>query len=216
MWLLNEKIYTEMSADNLSDVRTNRGIRLHKIIRMITIGLGGEGYLAFMGNEFGHGEWIDFPRAGNGESYKYCRRQWSLEDQAHTKFHWLSNFDKALMALDEEYEWQRSREFVVLADNLSKLIVWDRGNLVFCTSFHPFNEDYEAILPLRQPGAYKIVLTTNAVEFGGDGNGTVIGNQFEAQHYDQLSVESQQCLNGHEWFIKVWVKKQNGYVLARQ
>ena len=69
---------------------------------------------------------------------------------------------------------------MVLADNLSKLIVWDRGNLVFCTSFHPFNEDYEAILPLRRSGVYEVVLTSNAEEFGGDGKGTIIGNKFEA------------------------------------
>lgn len=69
---------------------------LHKMIRLLTIGLGGEGYLNFMGNEFGHPEWIDFPREGNGNSYHYCRRQWSLGDDITLKFAMLKSFDKSM------------------------------------------------------------------------------------------------------------------------
>lgn len=32
------------------------------MIRLLTFSLGSKAYLNFMGNEFGHPEWIDFPR----------------------------------------------------------------------------------------------------------------------------------------------------------
>lgn len=81
----------------------DRGMALHKMIRLITIGLGGEGYLNFMGNEFGHPEWIDFPREGNGFSYHYCRRQWNLVDNENMRFKQLNNFDRAMNALVEKF-----------------------------------------------------------------------------------------------------------------
>ena len=43
-----------MAVDRPSTPLIDRGIALHKMIRLITMGLGGEGYLNFMGNEFGH------------------------------------------------------------------------------------------------------------------------------------------------------------------
>jgi 1,4-alpha-glucan branching enzyme len=78
MWLFNEEIYTGMSKLNPASVVIDRGMALHKMIRLISQSLGGEAYLNFMGNEFGHPEWIDFPREGNGNSFQYCRRQWPL------------------------------------------------------------------------------------------------------------------------------------------
>lgn len=81
----------------------DRGMALHKMIRLITIGLGGEGYLNFMGNEFGHPEWIDFPREGNGFSYHYCRRQWNLVDNENMRFKQLNNFDRAMNTLVEKF-----------------------------------------------------------------------------------------------------------------
>ncbi|KAH0573263.1 1,4-alpha-glucan branching enzyme [Spironucleus salmonicida] len=215
MWLLNEKIYSDMSAIQGPEDRTDRGIRLHKVIRLLTIGMGGEGYLAFMGNEFGHPEWIDFPRTGNGESFKHCRRQWSLEDSSHTKFHWLSLFDKDLMNLNKQFPWQLSREFVNVTDNEAKTLVWDRANLVFIISMHPFNGDYEAIIPIRQPGAYKVVLTSNGKQYGGDGQGTQKDNLFRTIPESQCDNTCRDKLNGCGQFIKVWIKKQCGYVLEK-
>jgi len=85
MWLFDSEIYHGMKKDNHSII-VDRAIALHKIIRLITSGLGGEAYLNFMGNEFGHPEWIDFPREGNGFSYHYCRRQWNLSDNVELKY----------------------------------------------------------------------------------------------------------------------------------
>ena len=82
----------------------DRGMALHKMIRLVTMSLGGEGYLNFMGNEFGHPEWIDFPREGNGWSYQYCRRQWSLPDNPNLKYSFLNEFDKAMVALSQKYK----------------------------------------------------------------------------------------------------------------
>jgi 1,4-alpha-glucan branching enzyme len=94
--LCDSKMYTDMTVFSNDDT-VARGVALHKLIRMITLSLGGEGYLNFMGNEFGHPEWIDFPREGNDWSYFYCRRQWHLADDHLLKYGWLNRFDKALV-----------------------------------------------------------------------------------------------------------------------
>jgi 1,4-alpha-glucan branching enzyme len=107
-WLMNQEIYTGMSIHGHPSVVIDRGIALHKLIRLITIGLGGEAYLNFMGNEFGHPEWIDFPREGNGFSYHYSRRQWSLCDNPGLRFARLRNFDKAFNQLEDTFNWLRS------------------------------------------------------------------------------------------------------------
>ncbi len=77
-------------------LRVDRGMALHKMIRLLTQSLGGEAYLNFMGNEFGHPEWIDFPREGNNYSYEFCRRKWSLVDNPNLRFEFLNNFDKQM------------------------------------------------------------------------------------------------------------------------
>src|SRR5437763_44745 len=106
----------------------DRGIALHKMIRLITFSLSGEGYLNFMGNEFGHPEWIDFPREGNGYSYHYCRRQWSLADNPQLKYQGLLNFDAAMQKLDEDYHVLSDKlieQLMVHEDN--KLLIYRRG-----------------------------------------------------------------------------------------
>src|SRR4028118_774505 len=82
----------------------DRGIALHKMLRLITISLGGEAYLNFIGNEFGHPEWIDFPREGNNWSMKYARRQWSLADNALLRYKGLNDFDRAMLSLDVNHD----------------------------------------------------------------------------------------------------------------
>ncbi len=90
MWLFDKEIYTNMSLLSEETLTVHRGIALHKLLRLITIALGGEGYLNFMGNEFGHPEWIDFPREGNKFSYYYCRRQWHLADDDLLYYHYFN------------------------------------------------------------------------------------------------------------------------------
>lgn len=107
MWLFDKEIYTSMSVFTCSLV-ADRGVALHKMLRLITLGLGGEAYLNFMGNEFGHPEWIDFPREGNGFSYHYCRRQWHLSDDPNLRFCQLKRFDKSMNELEQKFNWLSS------------------------------------------------------------------------------------------------------------
>lgn len=107
-WLMGDAIYTHMSVLN-ANLAVDRGIALHKMIRLLTFSVAGEGYLNFMGNEFGHPEWIDFPRAGNDFSYHYARRQWSLADTAHLRYKGLNAFDKAMQRLDMRLDLLRAR-----------------------------------------------------------------------------------------------------------
>ena len=113
---------------------------LHKMIRLLTIGLGGEAYLNFMGNEFGHPEWIDFPREGNGFSYHYCRRQWHLSDDPNLKYSFLKRFDKAFNELEERFHWMRvgQHQFITMAHEDDKIIIFERGDLLFIFNFHPY------------------------------------------------------------------------------
>lgn len=140
MWLFDSEIYHGMKKDNHSII-VDRAIALHKIIRLITSGLGGEAYLNFMGNEFGHPEWIDFPREGNGFSYHYCRRQWNLSDNVELKYSQLKRFDKAMNELEERFHWMRvgSHQYITLSHEDDKLIVFERGDLLFIFNFHPTN-----------------------------------------------------------------------------
>ena len=95
-------MYDHMRIKN-NNIQVDRGVALHKLIRFITLATAGNGYLNFMGNEFGHPEWIDFPREGNLWSYKYARRQWHLGDDVTLKYHWLARFDRAIISLAKQY-----------------------------------------------------------------------------------------------------------------
>jgi 1,4-alpha-glucan branching enzyme len=101
MWLFGQEIYSSMSITSPPSIVVERGVALHKMIRLLTLGLGGEAYLNFMGNEMGHPEWIDFPREGNNFSYHYCRRQWSLGENPNLRYSFLKNFDTAMNKLEE-------------------------------------------------------------------------------------------------------------------
>eukprot|EP00879_Flechtneria_rotunda_P014145 GHRR01014777.1.p1 GENE.GHRR01014777.1~~GHRR01014777.1.p1 ORF type:complete len:194 (+),score=35.50 GHRR01014777.1:929-1510(+) len=108
MWLFDAEMYTNMSTLNEATPVIDRGMSLHKMIRTITMALGGEAWLNFMGNEFGHPEWLDFPREGNGWSHQHCRRQWSLVDTEHMRYCQLNAWDKAMMELDDKYSFTTS------------------------------------------------------------------------------------------------------------
>ena len=98
---MDKEMYSGMSLLTPANHIVDRGIALHKMIRMVTMSLGGEGYLTFMGNEFGHPEWIDFPRIGNDWCYNHARRQWNLADMTHLRYIHLNNFDAAMHGLEE-------------------------------------------------------------------------------------------------------------------
>ena len=166
--LIDEEIYTGMSK-YYSSTKVDRGIALHKMMRLFTFGLGGEAYLNFMGNEFGHPEWIDFPRAGNGNSYKYARRQWHLADDDNLKYKFLLQFDKEMIGMETKYTFLYiySHQYVTLTHNDDKVIIYERGKLVFVFNFHP-TKSYEHYPIGTYWGTDHIwVLDTDKTRFGG-------------------------------------------------
>ncbi|CEF97678.1 Glycosyl hydrolase, family 13, catalytic domain [Ostreococcus tauri] len=167
-WLMDAEMYDGMSTLNEPSVVIERGIALHKMLRLVTASLGGEGYLTFMGNEFGHPEWVDFPREGNGWSHDYCRRRWDLADADHLRYQHLLNFDKGMLALDDQYSYiAAAHQHVSTADDNRQILVFERGPLVFVFNFHP-HQTYEGLeIGVPEPGKYQLAFDTDAREFGG-------------------------------------------------
>ena len=167
--LMDKEMYTSMSIFTPS-ITVDRGIALHKMIRLFTITLGGEAWLNFMGNEFGHPEWIDFPRFDNGWSYKYARRQWSLNDNHDLKYHFMGDFDKAMIAfMKETHVNQTQPGWLLKADEENKTVVYERGNLIFVFNWGTKSiPDYK--IPVRETGDYRIIFTSDDKAFGGFGN----------------------------------------------
>lgn len=168
-WLMDQEMYWHMTEDD-QNMEIERGIALHKLIRLITLALGGEGYMTFIGNEFGHPEWIDFPREGNGWSYKYSRRQWSLVDNDKLKYKFLNNFDKEMIHLAQKSELLHSVQAQQLnMDAGNKVVIFERKNLIFIFNFSPFHSIFDYRFPVPHRGAYKIILNSDARSFGGHG-----------------------------------------------
>jgi 1,4-alpha-glucan branching enzyme len=168
-WLMDKDMYWHMDTASQSLV-VDRGIALHKMIRLITFSLSGEGYLNFMGNEFGHPEWIDFPREGNNYSYHYARRQWSLADNPLLRYQGLLNFDAAMQKVDEEHHILTDKlieQLMIHEDN--KLLVYRRGPLVFVFNFHPTNSYTALRIPVPDARDYKIILNSDDRQFSGQG-----------------------------------------------
>ncbi len=166
--LTDAEIYTNMSKGN-SSLIIDRAIALHKVIRLITLTTAGSGYLNFMGNEFGHPEWIDFPRLENNWSFHYARRQWSLAQNKHLKYHWLADFDRVLLnfvkkndILQEKFTTHR------LSDVPRQILVYNRLNYLFAFNFN-FSSSYTDHAVAVPPGKYKVLFTTDDLEFGGHG-----------------------------------------------
>ena len=187
----------------------HRGIALHKMIRLVTSSTINGGYLNFMGNEFGHPEWIDFPREGNGWSYKYARRQWNLVDNHDLCYHYLGDFDKAMVHLlrtsmpdIRRYEVQE-----VWHDDGDQIMAYMRGNLVFVFNFSP-NRSYDGYGFRVPEGAYDVVLNTDAKEFGG--NGLADDSVCHFTNFDPLLAR-----DGKGW-LKLYLPARSAVVLKRR
>ncbi|MBR2661098.1 MAG: alpha amylase C-terminal domain-containing protein [Clostridia bacterium] len=169
--MADAEMYTGMMKEYHS-ITMDRAIELHKIIRLYTMSLGGNGYLNFMGNEFGHPEWIDFPREGNGWSYKYCRRQWSLVDDPRLKYQWLNDFDKAMINLARDKKLLNDPYAVSLwIDPERKIITFSRGGLLFVFNFHNSYSEQRFFLHAHTTGegTYRVILSSDEERFGGPG-----------------------------------------------
>ena len=202
--LIDADMYWHMQKGD-ETFMVNRGIALHKMIRLITASTINGGYLNFMGNEFGHPEWIDFPREGNGWSYKYARRQWELVDNEKLLYHDLNEFDKAMVALiKNEKKFNESSIEKVWDNEGDQLVAYKRKDLLFVFNFNGQKSftDYGILV---KKGAYKVVLNTDSKAFGGFGF-----SDDSVMHYTQPSH-----LKNKEW-LKLYIPSRSALVLRLQ
>lgn len=167
--LIDKEMYWHMMVGD-EDMTVARGMALHKMIRLVTASTINGGYLNFMGNEWGHPEWIDFPREGNGWSYKYARRQWSLVDREDLKYKFLNDFDNAMVSLIAGvYNFQALPVVKLWEKDDDQVLAYRRGDLVFVFNFSPVRS-YTDYGVLTMPGEYEVVLSSDNPDFGGYGN----------------------------------------------
>ncbi len=163
--MIDAEMYYGMTKQHHS-IAIDRGIALHKMIRLITFATSGGGYLNFMGNEFGHPEWIDFPREGNNWSYKFARRQWDLIKNPDLKYQYLANFDRSMINLHNDFNFlSNSYIYRIVDNNADKVIAFARGDLLFIFNFHPTRSYTDYGIPFR--GKFRIILDSDNPEFGG-------------------------------------------------
>ena len=185
----------------------NRGIALHKMIRLVTFGTIGGGYLNFMGNEFGHPEWVDFPREGNGWSYKYARRQWNLVDNKELCFHYLGDFDAAMLKVIKKHRSFEKQSVVEIWHNDGdQVLAFRRGDLLFFFNFSPCNSycDYGFMV---EQGAYEYILNTDNPEFGGNGF-----NDDKLIHY---TIYDQRLARDNKGWLKLYLPTRTACVLRK-
>jgi len=167
--LMDKEMYDAMDKASHNLV-VDRGIALHKMIRLITISAGGQAYMNFIGNEFGHPEWIDFPRAGNHWSCEYARRKWSLRDNGFLRYHYLADFDKAMLELIRENQiLQAGYGKALHMDDLHQTLIFEKGNLIFVFNFHPTNSTPNYPFRLPFSGKFELILNSDDKKFGGFG-----------------------------------------------
>jgi 1,4-alpha-glucan branching enzyme len=184
-WLMDQEMYTHMSDFTPMTPIIARGIALHKMIRLLTHSLGGEGYLNFEGNEFGHPEWLDFPREGNGNSFHYARRQWNVVDDKNLRYKYLNNFDRTMNYLADHYGWlEASQAYVSLTNEVDKVVVYERAGLLFVFNFHPTKSFTDYRVGVDDAGKYGIVLSSDERKFGG---------------FDNIALDSQFFTTPMEW-----------------
>ena len=204
--LIDADMYWHMQKGD-QNFRVERGIALHKMIRLVTSTTINGGYLNFMGNEFGHPEWIDFPREGNGWSYKYARRQWELVDNPDYIYHGLGEFDCAMIRLIHSVKHFNETPLYQLWDNEGdQVLAYQRNDLVFVFNFHGTNS-YTDYGILAEPGSYKVVLNTDNPLF--DGHGLI---DESVEHFTQPAPEEYM---GKQW-LKLYIPARSAFVLKKQ
>ena len=204
--LIDSDMYWHFKKGDENGV-VERGIALHKMIRLVTATTINGGYLNFMGNEFGHPEWIDFPREGNGWSHKYARRQWNLVDNKELDYHYLGDFDKKMLeVMKMERNFQNTKLQEIWHNDDDQILAYMRGDLVFVFNFNPTRSftDYGFLVPT---GSYDVVLNTDAKEFGGFGftDDTIT----HLTNYDQLYVDQ------HKEWLKLYIPARSAVVLKK-
>ncbi|PFH51282.1 glycoside hydrolase family 13 protein [Amanita thiersii Skay4041] len=205
-WLMDKEMYTNMSDLTPLTPIIARGIALHKMIRLLTHSLGGEGYLNFEGNEFGHPEWLDFPREGNNSSFHYARRQWNVVDDHLLRYKYLNNFDSAMNHLALKYQWlEAPQAYVSLKHEVDKVLVYERGGLLFIFNFHPTSSFTDYRVGVDEPGKYRIVLSSDEKRFGGFDNVMLDGSFFTTP------ME----WNGRKNWLEVYIPSRTSLVFSK-
>lgn len=203
--MLDASIYDSMHR-GVQNPCIDRGVALHKLIRLATMATAGGGYLNFMGNEFGHPEWIDFPREANGNSFAHARRQWSLRDDRALYFYCLAEFDRKMVALADQNKLLTKHARLLTVDDRQKLLVFERGGYIFLFNFHAEDSlvDWPVIVP---PGRYCSVLNTDSVAYGG------FDRIREEQEYP---VFNEQCGKEMVQRVRVYLPPRTALVLKRK
>ncbi len=204
--LIDADMYWHFKKGDENDV-ANRGIALHKMIRMVTASTINGGYLNFMGNEFGHPEWIDFPREGNGWSYKYARRQWNLVDNKDLCYHYLGDFDSALIhIIGGTKDFQNTPVKEIWHSDKDQVLAFSRGDLIFVFNFNPSCSftNYGLLVSI---GTYNIILDTDSPAFGGNGLNDDSVTHFT--QYDELYASE------HKEWLKLYLPARSAFVLKK-
>lgn len=199
--LMDREMYTAMNRGS-QNLTVDRGIALHKLIRLVTLGTAGDGYLTFMGNEFGHPEWIDFPREGNGWSYLYARRQWSLADNPMLRYGALQEFDREMIGLARRCGWLENPPVCLWQDEERKILIFSRGRFIFAFNFNPLRSfaDYPVPVPA---GKYSVRLDSDALRFDGFGR-----NEDGVPHFSRPA-------DGRD-FISLYLPSRSALVLEQE
>lgn len=202
--MIDKEMYHSMHRDS-NNLTVNRGIALHKMARLMTVTTG-NAYLNFIGNEFGHPEWIDFPREGNNYSCYYARRQWRLRNDPNLYYKGLGDFDQAMIAEVNHGVLDDTVPRLLLSQDNDKILAYMRGNDLLIFNFHPTNSyvDYELIVP---PGNYKGILDTDSDAFGG------FGRIAPHQGYPMITV-----MRGNErcFAIRLYLPAHTALVIRRE
>ena len=203
-WLMDKEMYYHMQAND-NHLVIDRGMALHKMIRLITIVLGGQAYLNFMGNEFGHPEWIDFPREGNNWSYHYARRQWSLRNNPNLKYRFLAEFDKKMIQLAKDKNiLAAGYGYKLNNDEENKTLIFEKAGLIFVFNFHPVHSIAGYEFYVKESGDYKIILNSDATEF--NGHNRVDDSRLYTTFFDSLSGKH---------YVKVYIPNRTALVFER-
>jgi 1,4-alpha-glucan branching enzyme len=205
--LIDADMYWHMQKGT-ENYKVNRGLALHKMIRLVTATTINGGYLNFMGNEFGHPEWIDFPREGNGWSCKYARRQWDLVDRKTLTYHYLADFDSRMIEIiKREKGIQATPIQEIWHKDSDQILAYKRKNLVFVFNFNPSKSftDYGFLV---EPGAYEVILNSDAKEFGG--NGLTDDSITHFTNFDALYKGEKK-----EW-LKLYIPARSAIVLRKK
>ncbi|CAD6926917.1 unnamed protein product [Tilletia controversa] len=203
-WLMDKEMYTNMSDLTERTQIIDRGLALHKMIRFITHTLGGEGYLSFIGNEFGHPEWLDFPRAGNNNSFQHARRQYNLVDDENLRYKYLYRWDGAMNKLEDQYKWLASPQaYISLKNESDRVVAFERANLLFVFNFHATNSYTDYRIGVEAPGTYVVALDSDASEYGGHGR---------VDHSTEFFTNPMEW-NGRKNFVQLYLPTRSVIVL---